>query len=238
MIARPWGGLVLCYHLVDAGVGGRIDLDRATFERHLDVLARHDVRSLDDVVDGSRGIALTFDDAFANFHEVVWPLLRSRGLAVAATLFVPTGFIDGTHASPLSTAPQLRPCSWPQLREMAAQGLSLGSHTAGHRNLRTLDDAAVDADLLRARVRIVEATGHEPRAFCYPQAKWSARTERVARRHHDVIVTGGGTRVNVARRWRVPRVSIVRGGMPLELLLRLPVNPREWFADRVRQWRR
>ena len=227
---------VLCYHLVNAGIGGPVDLDRRTFERHLDVLVeRGQVRPLMDVVRSGQGIALTFDDAFLNFAEVVWPLLLAR--ALPATLFVPTGFVDGTRGSPLSTAPHLLPCSWAQLRGMSADGLGLGSHSRSHRNLRLLDDDAIDADVVAARDRIAEATGREALGFCYPQAKWSPRIERVVRRHHDVIVTGGGTRVDARRPWRVPRVSVVRGGWPLPILLALPVVPGEWLADRVRQWR-
>ena len=230
------GGWVLCYHLVDGGVGGPVDLDKGVFVDHLDHLVdRGDVRALDDVAADGRGVALTFDDAFANFADVVWPLLQARRLP--ATLFVPTGFVDGTHPSPLSTAPSLRPCSWSTLRELAASGLSIGSHTRSHRNLRRVDDDAIDADVAAAKARIEDVVGVTPRAFCYPQAKWAPRVERIVRRHHDVVVTGGGTRVGAGRPWRVPRASIVRGGWPLQLLLRLPFEPRELVADRLRQRR-
>ncbi len=231
------GGRVLCYHLVDAGIGGPVDLDRPSFTRHLDLLASAGhVRPLLEVARSGKGIALTFDDAFANFAEVVWPLLWARGLA--ATLFVPTGFVDGTHCSPLSTARHLAPCSWSQLRTMSDDGLELGSHTMTHRNLRLIDDDGIDGDIVGAARRLRQATGREPSSFCYPQAKRSARVERIARRHHELIVTGGGGVIDPRRPWRVPRVSVVRGGMPLELLLRLPWVPREWLGDRVRQWRR
>ena len=230
------GGWVLCYHLVGGGVGGPVDLDVGAFTRHLDhLVARGDVRALAEVAHDGRGVALTFDDAFANFADVVWPLLQARKLPV--TLFVPTGFVDGTHPSPLSTATSLRPCSWSALRDMARDGLTLGSHTRTHRNLRRVADDDIDADVRAAKARIEDQVGVTARAFCYPQAKWSSRVEQVVRRRHDVIVTGGGTRVSGRRPWRVPRVSIVRGGWPLALLLRLPFEPREWIANQTRQRR-
>jgi len=227
-------GLVLCYHLVGAGIGGPVDLDVQTFEAHLDALA-DDVRPLAEVVASGTGTALTFDDAFENFHDVVWPRLRARGLP--ATLFVPTGFVDGTHGSPLSTAPRLRPCSWAQLVNMREEGLALGSHSRTHRNLRPLSDDEVDVDLAFALARLCTMTGVQRAPLCYPQAKWSPRTEAVARRHHDVIVTGGGRRVDPRTPWRVPRTSVVRGGPPLWRIRLLPVEPREWLADKVRQLR-
>jgi peptidoglycan/xylan/chitin deacetylase (PgdA/CDA1 family) len=193
------------------------------------------VRRLGDVVANGVGTALTFDDAFANFADVVWPRLRDAGLP--ATLFVPTGFVDGTHASPLSTAPRLSACTWAQLRRMRAEGLEIGSHSRSHRNLRLLDDDAIDADLAAARVRLHEELGIEDAPFCYPQAKVSAAAERVVRRHHRVAVVGGGTRVDPAMPWRVPRTSVVRGGPSLARILSWPMEPREWLADKVRQWR-
>src|ERR671914_537157 len=39
-----------------------------------------------------RAVLLTFDDAYDDFAEVAWPLLRHHGLP--ATLFVPTAYPD------------------------------------------------------------------------------------------------------------------------------------------------
>lgn len=41
----------------------------------------------------ARAVAVTFDDAYVNFAEVAWPVLKRHGVPV--TLFVPTGFPDG-----------------------------------------------------------------------------------------------------------------------------------------------
>ena len=230
------GGVVLCFHLVGAGIGGPVDLDVASFEAALDRLAPEAVKPLNEVVGTGTGVALTFDDAFVNFHDVVWPRLLAA--ALPATLFVPTGFVDGTHGSPLSTAPQLKPCTWQQLRRMRDEGLDIGSHSRRHLNLRRLDDDAIDADLAAAAARLNGELGVTATALCYPQAKMSPRVEVVARRHHSIIVTGGGTRVDPRRPWRVARTSIVAGGPSIDRILRWPVEPREWLADKVRQWRR
>ena len=233
--ARLSGGVVLCYHLVGAEIGGPVDLDVATFEAHLRELESCDVRSLDEVVARGEGVALTFDDAFANFAEVVWPRLREARLP--ATLFVPTGFIDGTHGSPLSTAPRLAPCRWAQLAAMRDEGLRIGSHSRTHRDLRRLSDDAIAADLKSAMARLREVLGVDSTAFCYPQAKVSRAAEQIVRQLHPIAVVGGGTRVDPATPWRVPRTSVVRGGPSPSSIVRWPVEPRELIADRLRQWR-
>jgi peptidoglycan/xylan/chitin deacetylase (PgdA/CDA1 family) len=233
----PRDGWVLCWHLVEAGIGGPVDLPRATFESQLDdLVAIGLVRPLVDVAMTGEGIGLTFDDAFANFADVVWPALRARRLP--ATLFVPTGFVDGTHGSPLSTGPGLAACSWGSLATMVREGLTLGSHSVSHRDLRTVDDDGLDDEVAQAKARIADRTGQVPRAFCYPQAKWDRRVEAIVRRHHDVVVTGGGTRADGRTPWRTPRVSVVRGGPSVGLIVRAPVEPREWLGDRIRRRRR
>ena len=229
------GGVVLCYHLVGGGVGGPVDLDVDVFEAHLAYLKRQNVQSLSVVAHTGQGVALTFDDAFENFAHEVWPRLHEAGLP--ATLFVPTGFVDGTHPSPLSTGPSLRPATWTQLRHMTSQGLDVGSHTHSHQNLRRLLNTDIDADLRLAIRRLSAELGKTPTSLCYPQAKWSPRVEQVARRHHVVMTTGGGTRVRAGRPHRVPRRSVVRGGFGIDVMVHSPIEPREWLADRLRQWR-
>ena len=44
------------------------------------------------------GIALTFDDAFVNFRDEAWPVLREHGLPV--TVFVPTDHAGRTNRWP------------------------------------------------------------------------------------------------------------------------------------------
>jgi peptidoglycan/xylan/chitin deacetylase (PgdA/CDA1 family) len=98
---------VLTYHRVDDR-WGRPDLDPALvsaspweFERHVAYLARtRRVLSLDDLLAIRRGeapiparaVMVTFDDAYRDFAQRAWPVLRRHGLPV--TLFVPTAYPD------------------------------------------------------------------------------------------------------------------------------------------------
>ncbi len=95
---------VLTYHrIVEPGDGtvypGVVSTTPRGFEQQLRALvSRFRVISLAEAVGAIRGrsalppraLLLTFDDAYRDFAEHAWPLLRSRGLP--AVLFVPTGF--------------------------------------------------------------------------------------------------------------------------------------------------
>lgn len=97
---------VLTYHRIldpatRPGLHAGLCVSPAVFECHLDTLSRrYEVISLADVLEARRGEAklprrallLTFDDAYGDFEENAWPILRSRSLQ--ATLFVPTWYPD------------------------------------------------------------------------------------------------------------------------------------------------
>src|SRR5690606_3680562 len=95
---------VLTYHRVDepgAGVYPRIMVPPREFARQMQYVAsRYNVIAMQDLVrfveEGRplppRPILITFDDAYVDFAENAWPILRQLGLP--ATLFVPTAFPD------------------------------------------------------------------------------------------------------------------------------------------------
>ena len=97
---------VLTYHRIlepgdDTVYPGVVSTTPEGFARQLQVLTcRFRVISLADAVAALKGRAplparallLTFDDAYRDFAEHAWPLLRSQGLPVV--VFVPTGFPD------------------------------------------------------------------------------------------------------------------------------------------------
>lgn len=77
------------------------EIDAARFERLCAWLAQHfNVLPLDAAVTAlrtghlpERALAITFDDGYADNHDVALPILRRHGLN--ATFFVATGFMDG-----------------------------------------------------------------------------------------------------------------------------------------------
>jgi peptidoglycan/xylan/chitin deacetylase (PgdA/CDA1 family) len=98
---------VLTYHRVDEPdrhperAPGLLSATPEGFDAQLDVVATSCTPvSLDDVLavrEGGadlprRAVLLTFDDAYDDFADVAWPLLRRHGLP--ATLFVPTAYPD------------------------------------------------------------------------------------------------------------------------------------------------
>ncbi|MGD8331261.1 MAG: polysaccharide deacetylase family protein [Acidobacteriota bacterium] len=246
------GVTILGYHLVGAGTTARVDLPSTTFVAQMQELADFaEVISLQDAVQWLLGVSdtapataeprprvvLTFDDAYANFAENVFPVLQD--FEFPAVLYVPTEFVAGTSAGPLTGAEQLPACSWEQLAELVGSGLvAIGSHTCSHCDLRSLSEEAAEDELLRSRATLEERLGISVDSFCYPRAQWNARTELLVQRHYSTAVVAGGGKAypHGWRPHRLPRVP-VRSDAPTSLsqVLRQRLWLEEWVADR---WRR
>ncbi len=101
-MANRHGGLILKYHRFSEGPDARA-ISRRAFTEHLRYLSRrYTLVALQAMVAhlsaGSRPsrpfAAITIDDGHADAYDVAFPVLRQFG--APATLFVVTGFLDGT----------------------------------------------------------------------------------------------------------------------------------------------
>jgi peptidoglycan/xylan/chitin deacetylase (PgdA/CDA1 family) len=98
---------ILTYHRIDdvpaePRLNPRlISATPAVFDEHVRFLAEtQNVVSLEEVVNSMqngkrlprRAVLITFDDAYRDFQDVAWPILKKHG--APATVFVPTGYPD------------------------------------------------------------------------------------------------------------------------------------------------
>jgi peptidoglycan/xylan/chitin deacetylase (PgdA/CDA1 family) len=103
---RRWDGApaglgIACYHLVAAGVASPTDLDSHEFEEQIAEIAQRGwtcshaeaLAALEGGVAERPRLLVTFDDAYANFGERAWPVLKRW--AVPAVMYVPVDFVDG-----------------------------------------------------------------------------------------------------------------------------------------------
>jgi len=198
------GYTVLAYHLIGGDTRTAVDVDFDRFRRDMEWLAASSLAvSLDRAVDAlsspndaSRGVVVTFDDAFDNFGRVAWPVLESLGIPV--TLYVPVGFFDGKAPSPLTGASRLQPMSWQSLRGIATNPLlTVGSHSYAHADATSQSDEDLRQDSLDSKRRLEDELGQEVVHYCYPRALWNRRTRSaIAAVFRTAVVAGG--RVNRA----------------------------------------
>lgn len=242
----PPGGLtVFAWHLIGAGTGTAVDLDRERFASQLDeIAALGGACTLSEAVAWMRGeitddrprILVTFDDAYANFADVAWPMLRERGMP--AVLYVPVRFVDGRQDAPMRGAEDLRPCSWSTLRDLVADGLTVGSHTLTHPDLPRLSTPRIEDELRGARAEIEDRLGVPADSFCHPRGLRTRRTEALVARHYTSAAIGGGRRLQRGDSpLKISRVPIRREDRSILPMLSSRVWLEELCADTLRQAR-
>jgi peptidoglycan/xylan/chitin deacetylase (PgdA/CDA1 family) len=183
---------VVGWHRVDSH-GGELSTPTDVFRRQLDALEQWGaaVLSLDEATrlcaagaSPDRAIVLTFDDGYASAVETAWPLLRERKLP--ATLFVVTGYLDGTSRFPWDaaerSADRTRLATAQQILGAAADGLDVGSHTVTHRWLPHLGAHDLNHELADSRVTLEGLLGRKVQSLAYPMGGWDATARAAAAR--------------------------------------------------------
>ncbi|MEX2048843.1 MAG: polysaccharide deacetylase family protein [Gemmatimonadota bacterium] len=174
---------ILTYHSIDSS-GSVVSVAPGRFREHMDLLVerRVPVLPLAELLSPScvSGIALTFDDGFANFEAAAWPILRERGFP--ASVFVATDWVGRDNAWDPSDdrVPKLPLMGWPELVALAGEGLEIGSHTRSHPRLPALSDAELARELSESRAIVAERIGREPAALAYPYGEYDARVAMAA----------------------------------------------------------
>ena len=113
-----------------------------------------------------RAVVLTFDDATSDFTKNAWPLLKRYGYS--AMLFVPTKYVGGVNAWDSAYSDQVDVLSWRQLRELAAEGVAIGSHSVTHSFMTALPAKDVVREGICSRVALARELGEAVDAFAYP----------------------------------------------------------------------
>lgn len=199
---------VLGWHRIDDledGLSTRADV----FVRQLDELARwgatvlplaeaEQLRRAGSLPE--RAVALTFDDGYASVLDTAWPILRERRLP--ATMYVVSGFLDGTKRFPWDRAlagdPRTRIADRRAVREVAADGMDIGSHTVTHRWLPHLALRELDRELVDSRAALEDLLGAPVSSTAYPMGGWNrqvrAATQRAGYQTAVTVDRGSSTR--------------------------------------------
>ena len=145
---------------------------------------------------GDRAAALSFtlDDNLRDQYDVAVPLLKKYG--IHATFFV----ISGRTADTNEEAAKKKPgdwggISWPQLKELAAQGHEIANHTWMHTPLINSKDGKredLPADQLEEQVAkgyrcIQEMIGVAPLTFCAPGNGVDEAVRSMALKYHIAL---------------------------------------------------
>jgi peptidoglycan/xylan/chitin deacetylase (PgdA/CDA1 family) len=174
--------VVLCYHSIHPCLpfaSANPDL----FRRHLEWLSEHcEIVSLGQVLAAARAprdplrrptVAITFDDGYEDNFSYAYPVLAKAGLT--ATFFVTVGLVERDpkvvrRVKELRRVDEsaVRAMSWDQLRQLVAEGFTVGSHTYSHPNLARLERSQALSEIERARAILEDQVSTPVNQFAYP----------------------------------------------------------------------
>lgn len=172
--------LILMYHLIDEPKSDkehRFCTPPSEFARQMAYLVRSGFTplSLDQLLSCMDGaspypvnpIHVTFDDGFVGVLSHALPILQRHN--IPATLFALSGRLgetnDWMHARGFPSRPLL---SGVQLRELAAGGVAIGSHTRTHPRLTELSIEEATHEIANSRENLESVLGQKVDYFAYP----------------------------------------------------------------------
>ena len=178
---------ILMYHRINVvtpstpAASRGLTVHPADFERQMTWLKRRGYQTLTQnelfgaVICGQplprRPIVITFDDGYRDNLYNAAPVLKRLGFR--ATAYVVSGRISNGDSSFLT---------WGMLRALEKHGVEIGSHTMAHRDMTSLSDAQLLADLTTSRRLLERRLNHRVPWLAYPFGRYNGRVERAARR--------------------------------------------------------
>ena len=220
--------LVLCYHAISETWPDDLAIPPEVVVGQMRKLLRRGLvpGTAEDALAGRRIFHVTFDDAYREIRRVLADL---KQLGLSVTVFACPAFAD--DGRPLDV-PELsertrafqdeaRTMNWEELRESAAMGVDIGSHTVSHPHLTRLGDSELKRELEVSKERIEDELRRPCRFFAYPYGEHDSRVRAAAR-------TAGyeGAFALRARRgdsYALPRVDIYRADGQLRFALKTSV---------------
>lgn len=232
---------VLCYHHVDCAVKTEYSVTSAQLSEQIDALQSAgfsfiDSRALEDFfVQGKpipiKSALITFDDGNYDVFRSGYPLLKKRGIPF--TFFVYPKAVDEGHAK--------HGVDWADLREMAANGVTIGSHTMTHPFLtkppetvrnREAYDVWLDNEIAMSRVEIETQLKRPVTELAIPFGAFDAYIKQKAiEAGYTMVFNVNGVNSDVrVDRWNMNRI-IVKASMSIKQFLEVTTAPPLVFSS-------
>lgn len=175
-----------------------------------------------------RPVVVTFDDGYESNYTLAFPALRAN--RQKATIFVALEPDAHTREQVAGVDGFL---SDAQMRELAAGGVSIQSHSLTHPILTELAPDEVRFELSESKRRLEAITGRPVRHLAIPRAGYSRAIRREAREQGYVTVccNNKGSSTGLSNRLALPRIVIDRDMGRREFAQALA--PRAGFVLRV-----
>lgn len=192
-IYPPKGVMIFEYHRVNDITAKTDDysLSREEFQEQLDYFKEnnyHTISLMDFIRAEKYGeelpenpIILTFDDGYEDNYTNMMPMVKAMNMK--ATMFMATNYVGKENY-----------VNWQQLKEMQANGIEIGSHTANHIPLTQSDNVA---DEIKLSKLLMEWNGLKTiYFFSYPNGIYTDESIQLLKDNHYLAAVTGDAGYN------------------------------------------
>ena len=145
---------ILMYHKVSSGINNHLTISDKKLERQFNFLSEQGytcvpLTRISDIADNKlprRAFVLTFDDAYLNNLEYLYPLLQKYNFH--ATIMLPVGFLGQTNKWDDGGEVLM---NYSQLLSLDRRYVSFGLHTFSHLSLKDASIAEITTDIEKCR---------------------------------------------------------------------------------------
>ena len=212
-VRTSWRVPILMYHYIRVNpdpsdrLGFSLSIPPAEFDRQMRYLAEdgYGTVSFDQIYDSSqplpeKPILLTFDDGYADAYTAAFPVLQRYGFQ--ATFYVVTDFVGRPGYLTVE-----------QIREMAAAGMSFGSHSVSHLSLTTLSAERLERELSQSRTQLESLLERPVLDLCYPLGRFNQGVRQAVERagYRSATTTQYGFASSAGDQLLLPRIRIWGG---------------------------
>ncbi|HBU28873.1 MAG TPA: polysaccharide deacetylase [Thiobacillus sp.] len=187
--AGQHGPVMLMYHAVASDAGSPAwpwTVTMQQFRNQLDFLAAegYAIPTMGELVScpaktwTGRTAVITFDDGYVD-NLAACEELQKRGMR--ASWFIVTGSIGQPPKWPADGRPGGRLLNATELRDMQANGMEIGSHTATHVRLTEVDETRLLHELADSKAMLEDVLGNTVGSFAYPYGAWDERCAEAVR---------------------------------------------------------
>ena len=173
---------VFVYHRFDENKYPSTNTRISQFKKHIEELTNnnYNVIPINQMVDSlinktslpKKSVVITMDDAFLSIYKKAWPILKKKKLPF--TVFVSTNSLE---------SPSKNYMNWDQIKEMAANGVTIGHHTKNHFHLVNKDRKTIINEIEEANDDFLNNLGFVPDIFAYPYGEYSYEIKQITKQY-------------------------------------------------------
>jgi len=231
---------VLCYHHVDCAVKTDYSVTSTQLTEQIDAMLAAGFTFIDSAALESfytkgtpiplKSVLITFDDGNYDVYKYGYPLLKKRNIPF--TYFVYPDSVNTGHAK--------HNADWDDLKEMAANGVTIGSHTMTHPFLTSPPDTVqnkesydiwLENELVNSKSEIEQELGTSVTELAVPFGAFDSYIKEKIRAAGYLLafnVDGANSDIR-ADRFNINRI-IVKGSMTMPFFLELATAPPIYFT--------